>query len=98
MRISIRDLWRWFLFSGCVGVLIALALLVMATRHLVSPTVLLVFWPSSIAGIADPSDVLDKILVAAFEFGGNFLLYGIVGAVIRTGLRRGRSGRTHTTH
>jgi hypothetical protein len=54
----------------------------MAASHLVRPTVLLVLWPSSIAGIADPSTVWDKIIVATFEFGGNFILYGAVGTLI----------------
>ena len=30
----------------------------------------------------DPSTIWDKVLLVTFEFGGNFLLYGIVGAVI----------------
>jgi hypothetical protein len=30
----------------------------------------------------------DKVIVAAFEFGGNFLLCDMVGAVIRIGSRR----------
>ena len=88
MRITTKGLWRWFLVSGCVGMLVAFVLLAMTARHIVNPTVLLVLWPSSIAGIADPSSVSDKVLVAAFEFGGNFLLYGIIGALIGIGFRR----------
>jgi hypothetical protein len=60
----------------------------MAASHLVRPTVLLVLWPSSIAGIADPSTLSDKIIVAMFEFGGNFILYGLVGTVIGLFFRR----------
>jgi hypothetical protein len=97
MRIIRKGLWRWFLFSGCVGVLVALLLLALAARRIVSPTVLLVLWPSSIAGIADPSSVFDKVIVAAFEFGGNFLLYGIIGALIGIGFRREPDRPTPTT-
>jgi hypothetical protein len=97
VRITTKGLWRWFLVSGCVGVGVALVLLAMATRHIVSPTVLLILWPSSIAGIADPSSVSDKIMVAAFEFGGNFLLYGVIGALIGVGFRQRPNGATPTT-
>jgi hypothetical protein len=67
---------------GCLGVLVALILMAMAANHVVRPGVLLVLWPSSIAGIADPSTPLDKIIIATLEIGGNFLLYGIIGMLI----------------
>jgi hypothetical protein len=73
---------RWFLVSGCLGVFVALVLMAMGASHIVSPTVLLVLWPSSIAGIADPSTLSDKIMVAMFEFGGNFILYGVIGTLV----------------
>ena len=82
MKNRTRGLGRWFLVSGCLGVFVALALMVLGASHIVSPTVLLVLWPSSIAGIADPSTLSDKILVALFEFGGNFILYGVIGALV----------------
>lgn len=75
-------LGRWFLVWGCLGVLVALTLMALGARHIVSPTVLLVLWPSSIAGMADPSTLSDKILVALFEFGGNFILYGVIGTLV----------------
>jgi hypothetical protein len=77
-----RGLGRWFLVSGCLGVFVALALMALGARHIVSPTVLLVLWPSSIAGFADPSTRSDKVLVALFEFGGNFILYGVIGTLV----------------
>jgi hypothetical protein len=48
----------------------------------VNPAVILVFWPSSIVGLSDPSALSDKLIVAISEFGGDFLLYGVVGALI----------------
>jgi hypothetical protein len=60
----------------------------MAADHLLKPTVLLILWPSSIAGIADPSTLSDKIIVAMFEFGGNFILYGLIGTLIGLSFRR----------
>jgi hypothetical protein len=65
-----------------LGVFVALVLMAMGASHIVSPTVLLVLWPSSIAGIADPSTLSDKIMVAMFEFGGNFILYGVIGTLV----------------
>ncbi len=88
MKYRARAIGRWFLVSGCLGVFVALALMVRGNSHIVSPTVLLVLWPSSIAGIADPSTLSEKILVALFEFGGNFILYGVVGTLIGLCFRR----------
>ena len=81
----------WFLISGCIGVLVAAVLLTIAWRGRVNIVVLLALFPTSIAGIVDPTSISDKILVCAIEFGGNFLLYGAVGTLI--GLARAsRSG------
>lgn len=74
----IKRLRPWFLISGCIGVLVALVLMALPPR----PVVLLVLWPASIAGLADPLTTWDKVLVASFEFGGNFLLYGGIGTVV----------------
>jgi hypothetical protein len=82
MKNMTRGLGRWFLVSGTLGVVVALALMAIGASHIVSPTVLLVLWPSSIAGLADPSTLWDRILVGLFEFGGNFILYGTIGTLI----------------
>ncbi|SRR5579885_442421 len=82
MSNNTKRLRLWFLCSGCVGVAVALVLMALGTGHIVSPTVLLVLWPPSIAGIADPTTISDKIMVGAFEFGGNFILYGVIGTLI----------------
>jgi hypothetical protein len=73
---------RWFLISGAIGLLVAFILFILTAVYVVRPNVLLVLWPSSIAGIADPSNPMDKFIVGLFEFGGNFLLYGTIGAFI----------------
>jgi hypothetical protein len=80
--LGVRRLRRWFLVSGCLGVFVALTLVAIPTRYVISPKILLVLWPSSIAGLADTSTRSDKILVALFEFGGNFILYGATGTLI----------------
>jgi hypothetical protein len=78
----VKRLRLWFLISGFSGVLVALVLMILGPHHIVGPKILLTLWPSSIAGIADPSTLSDKIVVALFEFGGNFILYGAAGTVI----------------
>jgi hypothetical protein len=78
----------WFLGFGCLGVIIALTLTAMSTRDIIKPRVLLVLWPPALAGLANPSTLSDKILVALFEFGGNFILYGVVGALVGLCFRR----------
>jgi hypothetical protein len=82
MRNKKRRLRLRFLYSGCVGVLVALVLTAIGTSRIVSPAVLLVLWPPSIAGITDPTTISDKIVVGVFEFGGNFILYGVIGTLI----------------
>jgi hypothetical protein len=85
---SRRGLWLWFAASGCLGVLVAFVLMALTARYAVSPIVILLLWPSSIVGIADPSTVSDKFLVALFEFGGNLILYGAIGTLIGLSYRR----------
>lgn len=73
---------QWFLISGSVGVLVALVLLGLRALNLIVPGVFLVLRPSSIVGIADPANVWDKLLIAMVEFGGDFVLYGIIGSLL----------------
>jgi hypothetical protein len=77
-----KRMLRWFLISGIVGVLVALVLLGLETLNIIVPGVFLVLWPSSIVGIADPANAWDKFLFATVEFGGNFLLYGMIGSLL----------------
>jgi hypothetical protein len=69
----------WFFGGGCVGILVALVLGEVASHRSLDPTLVLTLWPFSIVGIADPTGFWNQALFAVIEFGGNFLLYGIVG-------------------
>ncbi len=84
---------RWFLVSGCVGLVVALSLATLAGSHQLNPRLLLVLWPISVIGLAEPSGLTDKIIFGALEFGGNFVLYGVIGILIAICLPRttGRS-------
>jgi hypothetical protein len=89
MVIRLAGLKGWFLISGCVGVLVAAALGTIASHWVLNPKLLFALWPSSIIGLADPSALSDKILFAVVEFGGNFLLYGILGTGLGFAIRSG---------
>jgi hypothetical protein len=86
--LGVRRLRRWFLVSGCLGVFVALTLMATSTRYAISPRILLVLWPPSLAGFANPSTLPGIILVALVEFGGNFILYGAIGTLVGLCFRR----------
>jgi hypothetical protein len=87
MPIRLRGLKAWFLFSGCIGIIVALVLAGIGSYHSLSPKLLLTLWPASIVGLADPTTLLGKILIGGYELVGNFLLYGIVGTGLGFALR-----------
>ena len=77
-----KRLVLWFVISGVVGILIAVALNVLASYRDVNPYILLLLWPPSFMGLVDPSSSFDKIIVGVVEFGGNFVLYGFIGLFV----------------
>lgn len=74
---------RWFLIAGCIGVVLAVALSLLLTHDLVPTGVVIALWPTSILGLVDPSNLRDQIITGIFTYGGNFLLYGLLGLVLR---------------
>jgi hypothetical protein len=44
-----------------------------------SSSVVLLFWPTSIVALIDPKTVWSQVITGIFTFGGNFLLYGLIG-------------------
>ena len=76
------NLKKWFLISGCVGVLVAIALSSISSHWALNSTLLVALWPLSIIGLADPSKPSDKILFGIIEIGGNFFIYGIAGILL----------------
>ena len=79
MTNTAKRLALWFVISGVVGILIAVVLAVFARYRDVNPYILLLLWPPSSLDLADPSSLSDKIFVAVVEFGGNFIIYGVIG-------------------
>lgn len=78
MVIFNRKSVRWFLLAGCIGVGVALVIGLIKPAN---PMITLLFWPTSIVGLAEPRGMLEKTVFDAFMFGGNFLLYGAVGVI-----------------
>jgi hypothetical protein len=93
MLIKLRGLKAWFFVSGCIGVIVALVLAVVASNRSLNPKLLLTLWPASIVGLADPTTLPAKILIGVYEFGGNFLLYGVVGTGLGFAVRLGNRAR-----
>jgi hypothetical protein len=72
---------RWFLIAGSVGLGLAIVLSVLSSFLSISSTILILLWPPSIVGLADPTRIVDQILMGTVEFGGNFVLYGAFGGI-----------------
>jgi hypothetical protein len=69
---------RWFLRAGCIGLVAAITIAIVRPTN---PAIILLLWPTSIVGLADPTGLVDKLVFGLVMFGGNFLLYGAFGAV-----------------
>jgi hypothetical protein len=77
---------RWFTIAGAIGVAVEVVLTIWSSNGMVRPAVLLTLWPTSIVGMANTGPfklTIPKLLILAVMYGGNFLLYGIVGAAAR---------------
>lgn len=72
-------LLRWFLITGGIGVAIALVLTVLLPSDRVPTQVALLLWPSSIVALIDPRTFWSQVMTGVLTFGGQFLLYGLVG-------------------
>ena len=73
---------QWFVISGCIGVIVAIALYALGTVPDARPFVVhaaSILCPEMILGLAEPSGPVAIGLLLAFVFGTNFVLYGLVG-------------------
>jgi len=92
-----RSVLKVFFISGCIGVLVVIAVLVLAQVRPMDPslyTVMLCLAPGMIVGIADPTTPIDIALTLVVEGGVNFLLYGLAGALLFSPLIRSGSAPT----
>jgi hypothetical protein len=74
---------RWFLLAGCIGVVVAVVLTLLLSHDLIPAGIAIALWPTSILGLVDPTNLRDQIITGVFTFGGNFLLYGLLGLLVR---------------
>jgi hypothetical protein len=85
-----------FIVWGGLGLSIAAILTLLASRFDVWPLVLLTLWPSSIFGAASnkpPTVSISSAVMLALMYGGNFLLYGVIGKFISFAIEASRSGK-----
>lgn len=73
---------RWFLAGGAGGVLIALLLAVGLGHDAVSTGLVEALWPMAPVQLIDPKTIGSKIAVGLIAYGSNFLIYGLIGAVV----------------
>jgi hypothetical protein len=84
-----RTIARWFIFSGCFGVAVALGLYALGsvdavrTRGLVDAHVQMMLAPAMILGLAEPKTFGEKITLLVVVLGSNFILYGVLGLALR---------------
>ncbi len=76
---------RWFLVSGCIGILVAVAMYVLGavpfTRAFVV-RVMPILCPEMILGLAEPKSTGAVLLLVGWVFATNFVLYGLVGLLV----------------
>jgi hypothetical protein len=72
---------RWFLVAGSLGLGVAIILATLSSFTSVQSSILILLWPTSIIGLADPTRLGDRIALGTIIFGGNFLLYGAIGGI-----------------
>jgi hypothetical protein len=84
-------LFRWFVIPGCIGLAIAVALTILIPHDRVSSSMVLILWPTSIVALIDPSTLWSRVITGIFTFGGNFLLYGLIGLGVGYGVYKLRT-------
>ena len=81
--------WKLVVSCGAVGLVVAIVLTVIASNTEVSPIILLFLWPTSIfgAGTNQPwSFSFGSAFLILLEYGGNTVLYGLLGLLISQAL------------
>lgn len=68
---------RWFLFGGLLGVAVGALLFVPSIFDSLGDGVLIIF-PTSIMGLAEPHTLGEKVTVLLVEFVSQFLLYALL--------------------
>ena len=72
---------RWFPIEGSLGLGVAIILATLSSFTSVQSSILILLWPTSVVGLADPTRLGDRLALGTIIFGGNFLLYGSIGGI-----------------
>jgi hypothetical protein len=72
-------LGKWFLVAGGFGLAIAILLAVAMGYDRAPTAVVFALWPTAMLQLIDPQTIGSKIATALFVYGGNFLIYGLLG-------------------
>jgi hypothetical protein len=89
MVVHMKRFVRWFVICGGVGVLVAVALYLLGSMHAVrtsgffNPYVIFVLAPAMILGLAEPTSIGSKLSLLGIVLGTNFVLYGLLGLLLR---------------
>jgi hypothetical protein len=86
MPASMRYITRWFVLSGLAGIVIALCIHINGLLRYGIQRTGFILWPASIVWLSDPNTVAGSINCAVVSYGAQFLLYGILGALVATGV------------
>ena len=91
--------YRWFFFAGGIGLAIAIILADLLSHDLMahdlgSGELLKVLWPSSVVSGAHAATVPAQLLDGLLMYGGQFVLYGLVGLLLASLVRQRRRHRT----
>ncbi len=89
------SLWRWFVFAGAAGLAVAIILADLLSHDFASPRTLELLWPSSIVGALGKSTVPAQLLAVLVMYGGQFLLYGLIGLVAAAIVDQVRRKQSH---
>ena len=70
---------RWFFGAGGIGLLIAILLAIAMSYDRAPEGLVLALWPTALLQLIDPRTIGSQIVTAVFVYGGNFLIYGLLG-------------------
>ena len=76
------QLKEWFLAGGAIGVMITLLLAAGLHYDAVPSGVIVTLWPAAMVQLIDPKTIGSKVAVGLIAYGSNFLIYGLIAAVV----------------
>jgi hypothetical protein len=75
-------LGKWFLWSGIIGVIVAVTIAVTPLLNAIPDECLLALWPTAMAQLADPHSIPGFLILIVVVYGGNFVYFGVIGLAI----------------